>query len=148
MATLCVLLPLIGSIIAGSLSFFMPKDKAAKEKLERTAYLISCGAMVLSAVFAIFVFYDVVVEKNARIVHWFTWIDSGAFEVSWALKLDTLTAVMLMVVCNISAIIHVYSIGYMHHDASRPRFFSYLSLFTFFMLMLVSPKTATFSAAR
>jgi NADH-quinone oxidoreductase subunit L len=138
MATLCVLLPLIGSIIAGSLSFFMPEDKAAKEKLERTAYLISCGAMVLSAVFAIFVFYDVVVEKNARIVHWFTWIDSGAFEVSWALKLDTLTAVMLMVVCNISAIIHVYSIGYMHHDASRPRFFSYLSLFTFFMLMLVT----------
>jgi NADH-quinone oxidoreductase subunit L len=138
MATLCVLLPLIGSIIAGSLSFFMPEDKAAKEKLERTAYLISCGAMVLSAVLAIFVFYDVVVEKNARIVHWFTWIDSGAFEVSWALKLDTLTAVMLMVVCNISAIIHVYSIGYMHHDASRPRFFSYLSLFTFFMLMLVT----------
>ena len=138
MATLCVLLPLIGSIIAGSLSFFMPEDKAAKEKLERTAYLISCGAMVLSAVFAIFVFYDVVVEKNVRIVHWFTWIDSGAFEVSWALKLDTLTAVMLMVVCNISAIIHVYSIGYMHHDASRPRFFSYLSLFTFFMLMLVT----------
>ena len=138
MATLCVLLPLIGSIIAGSLSFFMPEDKAAKEKLERMAYLISCGAMVLSAVFAIFVFYDVVVEKNVRIVHWFTWIDSGAFEVSWALKLDTLTAVMLMVVCNISAIIHVYSIGYMHHDASRPRFFSYLSLFTFFMLMLVT----------
>jgi NADH-quinone oxidoreductase subunit L len=138
MATLCVLLPLIGSLIAGSMTFFMPADKAAKEKLERTAYLISCGAMILSAVFAIFVFYDVVVDKNVRIVHWFTWIDSGAFEISWALKLDTLTAVMLLVVCNISAIIHVYSIGYMHHDASRPRFFSYLSLFTFFMLMLVT----------
>ena len=138
MATLCVLLPLIGSIIAGCISFIKPEDKIAKEKVERTAYLISCGAMILSAVFAIFVFYDVVFEKNVRVVHWFTWIDSGAFEISWALKLDTLTAVMLLVVCNISAIIHVYSIGYMHHDAARPRFFSYLSLFTFFMLMLVT----------
>ncbi len=138
MATLCVLLPLIGSIIAGCISFIKPEDKTAKEKVERTAYLISCGAMILSAVFAIFVFYDVVFEKNVRVVHWFTWIDSGAFEISWALKLDTLTAVMLLVVCNISAIIHVYSIGYMHHDAARPRFFSYLSLFTFFMLMLVT----------
>ena len=138
MATLCVLLPLIGSIIAGSLSFVVPEDKAAKEKIERIAYLISCGAMILSAVFAIFVFHDVVVEKDVRTVHWFTWIDSGAFEISWALKLDTLTAVMLLVVCNISAIIHVYSIGYMHHDQARPRFFSYLSLFTFFMLMLVT----------
>lgn len=76
-------------------------------------------------------FYDVVFQDNVRTVHWFTWIDSGAFEISWALKLDTLTAVMLLVVCNISAIIHVYSIGYMHHDPARPRFFCYLSLFTF-----------------
>ena len=138
MATLCVLLPLIGSFIAGCLSFVTPEDDVAKEKTERTAYLISCGAMILSAACAIYVFYDVVFQDNVRTVHWFTWIDSGAFEISWALKLDTLTAVMLLVVCNISAIIHVYSIGYMHHDPARPRFFCYLSLFTFFMLMLVT----------
>ncbi|HSR55016.1 MAG TPA: NADH-quinone oxidoreductase subunit L, partial [Alphaproteobacteria bacterium] len=68
----------------------------------------------------------------------FTWIDSGTFELSWALKLDTVSAVMLLVVSCVSAVIHVYSIGYMAHDKSIPRFFSYLSLFTFFMLSLVS----------
>ncbi len=138
MASLVVLLPLIGSILAGILSIITPEEKEARAKYERTAYLISCSAMILSAVCAAFVFYDVVFAKNIRTVEWFTWIDSGAFEISWALKLDTLTAVMLLTVSSISAIIHVYSIGYMHHDNSVPRFFSYLSLFTFFMLMLVT----------
>ncbi|MEQ8193270.1 MAG: proton-conducting transporter membrane subunit, partial [Rhodospirillales bacterium] len=138
MATLNVLLPLIGALIAGCLSFVVPEDKAAKEKVERAAFLTSCGAMILAAVCSIFVFYDVAIANNVRTVHWFTWIDSGAFEISWALKLDALTAVMLLVVSCISAVIHVYSIGYMHHDSARPRFFSYLSLFTFFMLMLVT----------
>ena len=68
----------------------------------------------------------------------FTWIDSGAFEFSWAIKLDTLSAVMLLVVTVVSWLIHIYSIGYMSHDKSVPRFFSYLSLFTFFMLALVT----------
>ncbi|MEX2449950.1 MAG: NADH-quinone oxidoreductase subunit L [Rhodospirillales bacterium] len=138
MATLSVLLPLIGSLIAGCLAFVVPEDKVAKERVERAAFLISCGAMILSAVCAMFVFYDVAVAKNIGTVHWFTWIDSGAFEISWALKLDTLTVIMLLMVTSISAVIHVYSIGYMHHDSSRPRFFCYLSLFTFFMLMLVT----------
>ncbi|MDD9332460.1 MAG: NADH-quinone oxidoreductase subunit L, partial [Bartonella sp.] len=57
---------------------------------------------------------------------------------NWSLRVDTLTAVMLVVVNSVSALVHIYSIGYMHHDPSRPRFFAYLSLFTFMMLMLVT----------
>ena len=63
---------------------------------------------------------------------------SGALQVDWALRIDTLTAVMLVVVTTVSALVHLYSIGYMHEDQSRPRFFAYLSLFTFAMLMLVT----------
>ena len=94
--------------------------------------------MILAAVAAGVVFWDVVLGNNPRTVELFTWIDSGAMEVSWAIKLDTLSSVMLFMVTTVAAVIHVYSIGYMHHDHSIPRFMSYLSLFTFFMLMLVS----------
>ena len=127
--TLIVLAPLIGSAIAG---FF------GRAIGDRGAQLVTCGLMAVSALLSIFIFYDVAVEGNARTTELFTWIDSGEFELSWAIKLDTLSAVMLLVVSNISTLIHVYSIGYMSHDKSIPRFFSYLSLFTFFMLALVT----------
>ena len=94
--------------------------------------------MLLSAVISVFLFNDVALGANPRTIELFTWIDSGALEVSWALKLDTLTAVMMIVVTVVSAMIHIYSIGYMHGDAGVPRFFAYLNLFTFFMLMLVT----------
>ena len=80
----------------------------------------------------------VALEGNVRTVPLFTWILTGQFEVDWALRFDTLTAVMLVVVNVVSCAVHFYSIGYMSHDGSIPRFFSYLSLFTFFMLMLVT----------
>lgn len=66
------------------------------------------------------------------------WITSGTLEIDWALRIDTLTVVMLVVVNTVSALVHLYSIGYMHEDPQRPRFFTYLSLFTFAMLMLVT----------
>jgi len=66
------------------------------------------------------------------------WISSGDLNVSWALRIDTLTVVMLVVVNTVSSLVHMYSMGYMHHDPHRPRFFAYLSLFTFAMLMLVT----------
>ena len=69
------------------------------------------------------------------VLHWFT---SGALAADWALRIDTLTVVMLVVVNTVSALVHIYSIGYMAHDPHRPRFFAYLSLFTFAMLMLVT----------
>ena len=66
------------------------------------------------------------------------WITSGDFSAAWTLRVDALTAVMLVVVTWVSAVVHVYSVGYMHDDPHQPRFMAYLSLFTFFMLMLVT----------
>jgi NADH-quinone oxidoreductase subunit L len=67
-----------------------------------------------------------------------TWMQSGGMQVDWAFRIDTLTVVMLVVVNTVSALVHLYSIGYMAEDEHRPRFFAYLSLFTFAMLMLVT----------
>ncbi len=94
--------------------------------------------MLLSAVLAIVVFVDVALDGNARTTTIFTWIASGSMELSWALRVDTLSAVMLVVVTLVSSVVHVYSVGYMSDDKSKPRFMAYLSLFTFFMLMLVT----------
>src|SRR5512138_3243922 len=129
MDTLIVLLPLVGAIIAGFFGRFIG---------DKGAMLVSCGLLLVSAVLSCIVFYDVAFAHNARTTELFTWIDSGSFEVSWALKVDTLTAVMLVVVTGVSSMVHVYSVGYMSHDHHKARFFAYLSLFTFFMLMLVT----------
>ena len=133
-----VFLPLLGAVIAGMLAFVAPADKAKQAHVDRAAQWITCGALLLSTVLAAFIFIDVVVAGNTGTVELFTWIASGALEVSWAIKVDTLTAVMLLVVTLVSAMVHIYSIGYMHGDPSVPRFMAYLNLFTFFMLMLVT----------
>ena len=73
-----------------------------------------------------------------RVVDLFTWMDTGDLQVQWALRFDTLSAVMVCVVTIVSTMVHIYSVGYMSHDHSIPRFMSYLSIFTFFMLMLVT----------
>ncbi|MCH6576207.1 MAG: NADH-quinone oxidoreductase subunit L [Alphaproteobacteria bacterium] len=124
-----VFLPLIGAIIAGLFGRLIG-DKAAG--------WVCSGALLLSALLAVPMFIEVAVLDNPRDVELLTWIDSGTFEVSWALRFDALSAVMVLVVSFVSAMIHVYSIGYMAADKSVPRFFSYLSLFTFFMLALVT----------
>ena len=77
-------------------------------------------------------------DAPATVLPIFTWIDSGAFSVAWSLRVDALTAVMLVVVTVVSSIVHIYSAGYMSEDKSIPRFQAYLSLFTFTMLMLVT----------
>ncbi len=82
--------------------------------------------------------YGFLHEGHDQKVEVFRWISSGALQSSWALRIDTLTSVMLVVVNTVSALVHLYSIGYMAHDAHQPRFFAYLSLFTFAMLMLVT----------
>ncbi len=124
-----IFLPLLGAMIAG-LGGRWVKDRGAQ--------WITCGLMVIAGLLSIYIFYDVAILGNERQIEIFTWIDSGTLEASWALRFDTLTAVMVFVVNVISAVIHIYSVGYMHHDPGIPRFFSYLSLFTFSMLMLVS----------
>ena len=124
-----IFLPLLAAFIAGFFGRLIG---------DRGSQFVTAGAVLLSALLSIWLFVDVALHGNARTIELFTWIDSGTFEVSWALKFDTLTAVMLIVVNVVSSMVHVYSIGYMSHDHHKPRFMAYLSLFTFFMLMLVT----------
>ena len=139
MYTAAVFLPLIGSFIAGILTFAGGfANEETKKKIDRGSQLATVGAMLLAAVAATFAFIDIVVHANTGNVELFTWVSSGTLEFSWALRGDTLALVMLLMVTWISSMIHIYSIGYMSHDKSIPRFMAYLSLFTFFMLMLVT----------
>jgi NADH-quinone oxidoreductase subunit L len=104
----------------------------------RAAELITTGLLFVSAGLSWVTLVDVgFMHHDARIAL-FPWITSGDLQVMWSLRVDTLTAVMLVVVNTISSLVHLYSIGYMDEDPYRPRFFSYLSLFTFAMLMLVT----------
>jgi NADH-quinone oxidoreductase subunit L len=104
----------------------------------RPAELITTGLLIVSAVLSWITLVDVgFMHHDARIAL-FPWITSGDLQVSWSLRVDTLTAVMLVVVTTVSSLVHFYSIGYMDEDPNRPRFFGYLSLFTFAMLMLVT----------
>jgi NADH-quinone oxidoreductase subunit L len=104
----------------------------------RSAELITTGLLFVCAFLSWFVLVDVgFLHHDARIAL-FPWITSGDLQVSWSLRVDTLTAVMLVVVNTVSSLVHLYSIGYMDEDPYRPRFFAYLSLFTFAMLMLVT----------
>ncbi|MDJ0894472.1 MAG: NADH-quinone oxidoreductase subunit L [Alphaproteobacteria bacterium] len=128
-AIAAVFLPLIGSIVAG---FF------GRQIGDRGAQIATCVPMLLAMVISWWLVYDVAIAHNARDVELFTWIASGELELSWALRLDTLTAVMIFVVNTVSAMVHVYSVGYMEHDPHKPRFMAYLSMFTFMMLMLVT----------
>ncbi len=105
----------------------------------RAAEIITSGFLVVTALLSWIAFFAVGLGDGEVLrVPVFTWISSGTLAVDWALRIDTLTAVMLVVVTTISSVVHVYSIGYMAHDPYRPRFFAYLSLFTFAMLMLVT----------
>ncbi|RWM80272.1 MAG: NADH-quinone oxidoreductase subunit L [Mesorhizobium sp.] len=125
-----VFLPLLGFLIVGL--FGTSLGAKASE------YLTS-GLLVISAVLSWVAFFSVGFgEGEVFTVPVLRWIQSGGLEAAWALRIDTLTVVMLVVVNTVSALVHIYSIGYMHHDPNRPRFFAYLSLFTFAMLMLVT----------
>jgi NADH-quinone oxidoreductase subunit L len=104
----------------------------------RPAELISTGLLLVSAALSWVALVDVGFMHHDVRVALFPWISSGDLQVAWSLRVDTLTAVMLVVVNTVSSLVHVYSIGYMDEDPNRPRFFSYLSLFTFAMLMLVT----------
>ena len=104
------------------------------------AGILTSTLMCISAVLSIVAFYSVAIQGQSEMekVEVLRWVTSGALEVHWAFRIDTLTAVMLVVVTYASSLMHIYSIGYMSHDPHQPRFFAYLSLFTFAMLMLVT----------
>ena len=104
----------------------------------RAAELITTGLLFVAAALSWVTLVDVGFAHHDARIALFPWITSGDLQVSWALRVDTLTAVMLVVVNTVSSLVHLYSIGYMDEDPYRPRFFAYLSLFTFAMLMLVT----------
>src|SRR4051794_28222896 len=124
-----VFLPLIGFLIAGA---FGRRIGARASEIVTTSFLFV--AMLLSWI----AFIRVGFGAGATHVQVANWMTSGELAVDWAFRIDTLTAVMLIVVTTVSALVHLYSMGYMHEDPHRPRFFAYLSLFTFAMLMLVT----------
>jgi NADH-quinone oxidoreductase subunit L len=105
---------------------------------DRASQLITCGGVLLSAAVAIWLFVSVALGHNPHTVHLFHWFGSGTLQIDWALRLDTLSVVMISVVTIVSSMVHIYSIGYMAHDRDIPRFMAYLSLFTFMMLALVT----------
>lgn len=128
-----VFLPLIGFLIAG----LFGRQIGAK-----ASEYVTSGLMIVAAILSWIVFFNVAMGSGAEgeviKVSVLRWIQSGGIDVEWSLRIDTLTAVMFVVVNSVSTLVHLYSIGYMHHDPHRPRFFAYLSLFTFAMLMLIT----------
>ncbi len=129
MEILIVFLPLLAAIIVG----LQTRTLSVK-----TAQIITCSGTIISALLSAIIFHQVVILGEPRVIELFTWINSGDFKVNWALRVDSLTAIMLVLVTWVSSLVHIYSIGYMSHDPHPQRFMSYLSLFTFFMLMLVT----------
>lgn len=126
---LIIMLPLLGAMLG------IPVGKMWGP---RATEIMTSGFMVIVALLSWYVFFDVTGNQIDMVLTIATWMNSGAFQVDWALKIDSLTAVMLVVINTVSCLVHIYSIGYMSHDEHRPRFFAYLSLFTFAMLMLVT----------
>ena len=149
---LIVFLPLLGAIVAGlGGTLALKKIGSAAEGGHahndghhhhydgpRWPALLTTGLLLVSAVLSWYAFFDVAIHENQYKVSVARWVYSGGVAADWALRIDTLTAVMLVVVNTVSSLVHVYSIGYMSHDPHQPRFFAYLSLFTFAMLMLVT----------
>ena len=130
MVTAIVLLPLLGFLVAALFG---------KEIGDRGAEILTTACLMLAAVFAWVVFFRYALGSEPENVNVLgDWFAVGTLKVEWALRVDTLTAVMLVVVCTVSSLVHLYSIGYMSEDPAKPRFFAYLSLFTFAMLMLVT----------
>ena len=129
MEILIVFFPLLAALISG---FFGNKLG------NRFSEILTSLFISISAVLSIYMFYNVMInDYNSNIII-SSWISSGTLNVNWSIKVDPLSSVMLVVVTFISSLVHVYSIGYMHHDPHKPRFMSYLSLFTFSMLVLVT----------
>src|SRR3990170_984282 len=129
MEVIAVFSPLLGALLAGLFG---------RQMGDKGANFLTCALMLVAAVCSVILFKDVVLMKDPRTIELFTWIASGRMNVAWALRFDQLAAVMVLTVNLVSCAVHFYSIGYMSHDDARARFMSYLSLFTFAMLMLVT----------
>jgi NADH-ubiquinone oxidoreductase chain 5 len=124
-----VILPLLGSIVSG---FFGRKVGVSG------AQLITCLSVVITTILALILFAETGFNNSPVSIDLFRWVDSGWLNVIWAFQFDSLTVSMLIPVLIISSLVHIYSISYMSNDPHNQRFFSYLSLFTFMMIILVT----------
>ena len=126
---LILFLPLLGSFIS---AFFY------KRIGDRTCQIITSAFIVTGAILSSIILLETI--KTGKVYEYpiLNWITSGSLKLHWSIYVDSLTAVMLVVVNSVSALVHIYSIGYMSHDPHKPRFMSYLSLFTFMMLSLIT----------
>ena len=124
-----IILPLLGSIVSG---FFGRKVGV------QGARILTCLSIIITTIFAILAFFDVGFNNNSVSISLFNWLNSEHFNIMWSFQFDSLTISMLIPVLIISSLVHVYSIGYMAGDPHNQRFFSYLSLFTFMMIILVT----------
>lgn len=128
MYLLIVFLPLISFLISILFGRFVG----------RKIGVLNISLLIITALISFFIFYEVVLCHSICTIKLFTWIESNILVVSWGFLFDNLTSIMLIVVTFVSALVHIYSYGYMYEDPHLPRFMSYLSLFTFFMLMLIT----------
>ncbi|MEM0928540.1 MAG: NADH-quinone oxidoreductase subunit L [Pseudomonadota bacterium] len=129
MQALIVLLPLFGAMLA------MPLGRTGGP---RAAEVTTTALVGIAAFLSWITFFSVGFGDGEKTITLFDWINSGDLKAAWAVRVDALSATMMIVVTTVSSLVHLYSIGYMHEDPSRPRFFAYLSLFTFAMLALVT----------
>jgi NADH-quinone oxidoreductase subunit L len=162
---LIVFLPLIGALISGIFGTALPRSVHESRSIDLNASpgagaggrtslagghhhpheqspawpgLLTSGLLVVAAVLSWIAFLSSLGGSGTEKIGLFPFIHSGELNADWSLRIDALTKVMLVVVTTVSSLVHIYSIGYMSHDTSQPRFFAYLSLFTFAMLMLVT----------
>jgi NADH-ubiquinone oxidoreductase chain 5 len=124
-----IVLPILGSIVSG---FFGRKVGVSGSQL------ITCTCVIITTFLAVMAFIEVGLNNIPVTIYLFRWIDSETLNISWGFNFDSLTVSMLIPVLVVSSLVHVYSIGYMSHDPHNQRFFSYLSLFTFMMITLVT----------
>lgn len=129
MLYLILFLPLLGSFIS---AFFYKKIG------DKTCQILTSAFIVIGAILSSIILLDTIKTGKTYEYPIFNWISSGTLKLNWSIYVDSLTAVMLVVVNSVSALVHIYSIGYMSHDPHKPRFMSYLSLFTFMMLSLIT----------
>ena len=124
-----IVLPLLGSIVSG---FFGRKIGITG------SHIVTCSCIIITTLLAVLIFSEVGLNNVPVRLNLFRWIDSESLNVLWSFNFDSLTVSMLIPVLVISSLVHLYSIGYMSHDPHNQRFFSYLSLFTFMMIILVT----------
>ena len=129
MYLLLLFLPLISSLTAGMFGWFIGSTGAA---------ILTVLCLLITFSLSLLIFFEVGLAGSTTYLKLMPWINSELFNTDWGFLFDSLTVIMCCVVTFISCLVHLFSTEYMSHDPHLPRFMSYLSLFTFFMLMLVT----------